>query len=415
MPHPLQAVVAGHICLDIFPDFESQSDRNLAVVLKPGSLVQVGAACFSSGGPVSNTGLALHRLGVPVRLIAKIGADPFGRILKERVASWGPHLEDGLITDPQGVTSYSIILSNRTTDRIFLHCTGENDTFGPEDIDYRLVEQADLFHFGYPPALRRMYSRGGRDFAAIMRFAKETGATTSLDMSLPDPNTESGKADWRPIYQSVLPYVDIFLPSLDELFYTLQRDAYHRMAARGEILRQADPILLEDLSSELLGLGVKIAAVKLGDRGVYLRTASEEALKTLGRARPIPGTGWGDCERWVPCYEVDVVGTTGAGDSTIAGFLAGLLRRTTVEEALTMAVAVGACNVEAADSLSGLRTWEATRDRVRAGWMRLPFKMEAAGWRWVETHGAWIGPKDAARQGRPTTAEDPGSRIIPSS
>ncbi len=50
---------------------------------------------------------------------------------------------------------------------------------------------------------------------------------------------------------------------------------------------------------------------------------------------------------WAPCFDVEVVGTTGSGDATIAGFLSALLRDASPEEAMTMAVAVGACNVEA--------------------------------------------------------------------
>ena len=397
MPPFLNAVIAGHICLDILPDFEGVAGRDLQSLFKPGTLVQIGAAQFSGGGPVSNTGLALHHLGIPVHLTARLGADPFGGILKAIVQGRGPGLAGGLITEPQGVTSYSIIISNRATDRIFLHCTGENDTFGPEDVDFRLVEKADLFHFGYPPALRRMYRDGGRDFVAVMQSAKAAGATTSLDMSLPDPNSESGRTDWRPIYQSVLPYVDIFLPSLDELLYTLRRELYIQMSSRGELLPQTTPELLEDLSRELMEMGVGIVVIKMGNRGVYARTASENRLSAAGRARPEAGSGWAGREGWIPCFKVGVVGTTGSGDSTIAGFLAGLLRRTSLDEALRMAVAVGACNVEAADSLSGLRTWEETRDRVAAGWEQLPLAIDEPGWKWDDTGKMWIGPLELAR------------------
>ena len=392
MTDPLTAVVAGHLCLDIFPDFDRLAEENLQAVLKPGALVQVGGLQFASGGPVSNTGLALHRLGIPVQLIAKTGDDPLAEILRRAIAERGAALAGGIRPDPGCTTSYSIILSNRVTDRIFLHCTGANDTFGPEDIDYDLVRQAALFHFGYPPALRRMYTRGGGDFVRIMQAAKATGATTSLDMSLPDPNAESGKTDWRPIYRAVLPHVDLFLPSLDELLFTLRRDEFHRMAAQGDIARQAKPELLQDLSEELMRMGVKIVLIKMGDRGVYLRTAGKDALRSMGRAAPAPE--WGGCERWIPCFKVGVVGTTGSGDSTIAGFLAGVLRGRPVGEALTMAVAVGACNVEAADSLSGLRTWEATRERIEGGWEQLPLTVNSAGWTWNAGMRMWIGPME---------------------
>jgi sugar/nucleoside kinase (ribokinase family) len=393
---PLRAVVAGHICLDIFPDFTRVADQNLQSVLKPGALVQTGALQFASGGPVSNAGLALLRLGIPVQLIAKIGDDPLGNILRQTIERRAPGLGGGLTADPQSVTSYSIILSNRATDRIFLHCTGANDTFGPEDIDFAPVRKAALFHFGYPPVLRRMYIDGGRDFVEVMRSAKETGATTSLDMCLPDPLAESGRTDWRPIYKAVLPHVDVFLPSFDELLYTLRRDEFQRLSSKGDLLDQAEPGLLQALSGELLEMGVKIVLIKMGGRGVYLRTASENALQAMGRARPVPEKSWAGRERWTPCFQVDVAGTTGSGDSTIAGFLAGLLRRSPIDEALIMAVAVGACNVEAADSLSGLRSWEDTRKRADAGWKQQPLALDSPGWTRDESGRMWIGPLESA-------------------
>jgi sugar/nucleoside kinase (ribokinase family) len=397
MTEPQSAVVAGHICLDILPDFGRTADQPLPSLLKPGALVQTGALQFSGGGPVANAGLALHRLGVPVTLVAKTGADPLADILRQTVGRRSDGLAVSLAADPQSITAYSIILSNKATDRIFLHCTGANDSFGPGDIDFSLVQRAGLFHFGYPPVLRRMYRDGGRDFVEVMRSAKEAGATTSLDMCLPDPNAESGRTDWRPIYKAVLPHVDVFLPSFDELLYTLRRETFRELSAKGELQIRATPDLVQALGSELLDMGVKVVMIKMGDRGVYLRTASRDVLPPMGRAGPQSADAWAGRERWIPCFRVDVVGTTGAGDATIAGFLAGLLRGCPVERALTMAVAVGACNVEAADSLSGLRGWEETRARVDAGWRRLPLALDAPGWAWEEESGMWIGPQDGLR------------------
>jgi hypothetical protein len=56
------------------------------------------------------------------------------------------------------------------------------------------------------------------------------------------------------------------------------------------------------------------------------------------------------------------------------------------------ATAVGACNVEAADSLSGIRPWQATLDRVAAGWPRRELLLDAPGWEFDETHQLWLGP-----------------------
>ena len=45
--------------------------------------------------------------------------------------------------------------------------------------------------------------------------AKEAGATTSLDLSLSNPESPAGKADWPAILRKTLPYVDIFVPSIE--------------------------------------------------------------------------------------------------------------------------------------------------------------------------------------------------------
>jgi len=57
-----QAVVAGHICLDITPAFGA-SETPLSSLIMPGKLTHVGAADVHTGGCVANTGLALRRLG----------------------------------------------------------------------------------------------------------------------------------------------------------------------------------------------------------------------------------------------------------------------------------------------------------------------------------------------------------------
>jgi len=92
---------------------------------------------------------------------------------------------------------------------------------------------------------------------------------------------------------------------------------------------------------------------------------------------------------WAPCFRVEVVGTTGAGDAAIAGFIAGLLRGLAPAATLTAAVAVGACNVEAADALSGIRPWDETLGRIAAGWPRRALAIDAAGWRFDAEQGLW--------------------------
>ena len=198
--------------------------------------------------------------------------------------------------------------------------------------------------------------------------------------------------DWPVILRRTLPFVDVFLPSFEELLFMLRRETHDRLAEEtgGSLLDAATPALLHDVSDELLGLGAKVVGIKLGHRGFYLRTGSTQCLAGMGRARPANVGQWADREIWAPCFKVQVVGTAGSGDCTIAGFLTALLRDLSPSEAATMAVAVGACNVEAADTLSGVRTWEETAERVAAGWPQLEQTPALAGWEFDPSASVWV-------------------------
>jgi sugar/nucleoside kinase (ribokinase family) len=304
-------------------------------------------------------------------------------------------MDEGIEVDTSADTSYSIVINYPGVDRIFLHYAGANDSFQSSDIPYSILDQARLFHFGYPPVMRSLFSDGGAQLTEIFRLAKRTGVTTSMDMAFPDSSSEAGQVDWRFILGNTLPFVDIFLPSVEEILFMLRGETYRELrqtSAGSDILPLITPQLLSDLGSELIDMGAKIVGLKMGDRGMYLRTSNRDGIASIGRTRPSDPETWSGVELWTPCFKVVVAGTTGSGDATNAGLLAGLLRDLPVEQALTMAVAVGACNVEAPDALSGIRSWEETSRRTADGWERKSLILDTPGWQFDQLSGLWRGP-----------------------
>ncbi len=387
-----RAVVAGHICLDIIPDIDHP------FALTPGRLFEVGAPTLATGGAVSNTGMAMHILGQPVTLMGKIGDDDFGRVILRVLAGYGPGLEQGMIVTPGAVSSYTLVVNIPGQDRIFLHCPGANHEFAAGDITPDRLAGATLFHLGYPPIMARMYADGGGELEQIFRTARAAGLTTSMDMVVPDPNGPGGRADWTAVFARVLPLLDIFLPSADELLYVLDRDKF----GRGDELAAAD---ISRLGERLLAAGVAVAGVKLGSRGLYVRTASAARLEHAGLARPADAAGWADRELWFPVYEIArFAGATGAGDATIAGFLTAMMRGKSLEDAGRFANAVGACNVQTPDALSGLKSWEETWRLLDAGWRQIQRPAPPPDWRCDSATNLWYGPSDRA--------ENPGRRPI---
>jgi sugar/nucleoside kinase (ribokinase family) len=190
-------------------------------------------------------------------------------------------------------------------------------------------------------------------------------------MAMVDRDSAAGRADWHTILRRTLPSVDLFLPSLEETLLLLWPSELDRLARGAPLLDQVTQPLLHDLSGTLLSWGPGIVGFKLGKRGIYLRTAGAGRLADLGKAAPASIDVWASREIWSPVFKVaQVAGTTGAGDATVAGFLTALLRGCGPEETLTFACAVGACSVEKADALSGLKNWDETWQRIRSGWSR---------------------------------------------
>lgn len=376
-----EVVVAGHICLDVIPALPEAPD------LRPGALVEVGPAVVSTGGPVGNVGLALHRLGVPVRLMGKIGDDVLGRALLDVLRSRDPNLADGMIVTPGETTSYSVVFSPPGLDRTFLHCPGANHTFGASDVPLDRLAGARILHFGYPPVMRRLYSDGGVELRALLAAARGCGLVTSLDVCQPDPQSEAGRVDWPAWLAHVLPAVDVFAPSFDELCFMLLGPT---MAARLDLAQ------LRALAERVLGAGAAVVALKLGDQGLYLRTSrAEGALEHLSSALALDPAAWRDREVLAPCFRARrVAGTTGSGDCTIAGLLAALLRGEDPVAVATSATAVGACSVEAPDATGGVVPWPEVAARLAAGWPRLPVARDLIGDnRWQRNaHGTLFDP-----------------------
>ena len=155
-------VVAGHISVDITPVFQGSKKKSVSQVLCPGKLIRTGEAVVYTGGVVSNTGLALHKMGANVRLAGKIGKDALGEMMLAMMKQHGT--EKDLIIDENADTSYTVVIAPPGIDRIFLHGPGANDTFVADDLSDDLIDGAALVHFGYPPLMRKMYENGGTEY-----------------------------------------------------------------------------------------------------------------------------------------------------------------------------------------------------------------------------------------------------------
>lgn len=366
-------IAAGHICLDITPIFTGEKVDNLTDILAPGKLIQMGSVDVHTGGSVANTGLAMKLLGANVSLMGKIGRDSFGEMVLNILKKYDA--QGGMIISDAESTSYSVVLAVPGIDRIFLHNPGANNTFCASDIPEDVLAETALFHFGYPPLMASMYEAEGAQLTAMMKRIKTADVATSLDLAAVDADSEAGRADWNNILKKVLPYIDFFVPSVEELCYMIDRDRFREWNERAAG-RDVTEILdidrdVRPLADKCMEYGAKILLIKCGAPGLYYRSASVDVLQNIGRKAELNTDILADREGFETSFVPDaVLSGTGAGDTSIAAFLTAILDGYTLEDGVRLAAATGAACVAAYDALSGLIPFEKLEQKIAAGWRK---------------------------------------------
>ena len=191
--------------------------------------------------------------------------------------------------------------------------------------------------------------------------------------------------------------MDIYLPSVEETMFMLQRDEFNYLNQHGkghDILAALDLDKLPALGEKLLTLGAKIVIIKCGIKGWYTRTNSRAVLEQIGKAKPANLDDWADRELHEECFIVPkVASATGSGDSSIAGFLSAYLNGKSLEDCIRTACAVGAQNVQVFDAISGIKTWDETMAMIPT-WPKRREPLTGAYWRYNEARQVRVGRQD---------------------
>lgn len=361
-PPSIDVVVAGYLGLDLAPAFpRGRSVINVGELLRPGKVVEVVGLDISLGGVVANSGLALKRFGRKVALMGCIGTDALGEMAHRILCDKG--IGQGVRKRAKAGTAFGIVFAPPGIDRIFFEDTGCNNLFSSADVDYAVVQRSRVFHLGYPTLMRRLYEQNGRELKKLLRRVRKLGVAVSLDTALPDADGPAGKVNWRSFLSEVLPAVDIFLPSIEELFYMLEPAAYSRTLARakaGDIIQMIPATTFERLAAVALEMGAKVVMIKAGSRGAFIRTGETSELRhAFGPGFPVEN--WNRRSLWVDPFPVSARrfrNASGAGDCAVAGFLSAMIEGATVERALHYAMLAGRDNLYGVDAISGLRDWD---------------------------------------------------------
>lgn len=372
-----KVVVAGHVCIDLTPMFpRGQKVKNPGDMLIPGKLINMDGIDIHTGGSVSNTGLAMKKLGADVTLLGKTGVDELGMMIAKLYGEYDA--AEGIMAVEGERTSYTIAIAVPGSDRIFLHDPGSNDTYSYKEIPEEKLEDVALLHLGYPPLMKKMYINEGEEFLEMMKMLKGRGIATSVDMAMVDEASEAGQQDWKAVLTKTLPYIDFFVPSIEELCWMLDRPRYREWSQRAagqDMAMILDPKKdIKPIADMCMELGAKVLLLKCGAPGLYYKTASADKLQEIAQITGIDAADWANREGFEASYVPEkVLSGTGAGDTTIAAFLTSMLEGYPFEMCVHLAAGEGASCVAAYDSLSGIKSLKELEEKINNGWEKQKF------------------------------------------
>lgn len=230
---------------------------------------------ITAAGSAGGAAVTLAKLGADVRSAGAIGEDAVGAMLVSQLESFGVETSQ-LVRKPGVQTSASVLPIRPDGSRPAFHVVGANGVFGPDDVDWDVLAGAGWLHMGGPEFM------GGEAAARILSFARERGVVTSADILAPGEQAAQ-IADWvGPAFE----HLDYFLPN-DE-----------------QVLGLTGASDLEEGAKQLVSGGIGCVVATCGGDGALIVDA--EVSERVG------------------AFEIDVVDTTGCGDSFSAGFIHGL-------------------------------------------------------------------------------------------
>lgn len=233
------------------------------------------------GGSAANTMVGLSRLGRKVGFIGKVAKDPHGKKLVADFQKEGVNTQ-GITFSENGRSGKVMGFIDRGGQRALYVDPGVNDSIKFEEIDLNYGSSTKFLHLSS--------FVGPKSLQAQKKLVHELPIRIKVSL---DPGALYAQLDLAKL-EPIVKKTYIMMPNAKELALLTGRSDY-KTGARF-----------------LIDKGVKVTAVKLGNRGCYVTDGKEAHL--------------------VKPFKVKVVDTTGAGDAFDAGFLYGLLSHKTLEE-----------------------------------------------------------------------------------
>ena len=248
-----------------------------------------GNNCFEAcpGGAPCNVLAMLGKLGRKTAFLGKVGEDQFGKLLKETIEEVGVETK-GLVLDKDVHTTLAFVHTFPDGDRdfSFYRKPGADMMLREEEVDYDVIRQAKIFHFGTLSMTDEPVRSATKK---ALEVAKEAGCLISLDPNLRPPLWKS-LDEAKKMMEYGFRYCDILKISDNEIQFVSGKEDYDE--------------------------GIQYLQEKYHIPLIFL-TMGKDGSRAYYKGMRVEKTG----------YRVDTVETTGAGDTFCGSALHGVLER----------------------------------------------------------------------------------------
>ena len=205
----------GTLCFDLgvqgagllWPNGDNPGEGDPA----PGRLTILDAAYAAVGGPAAAAAVTAARLGIPARVIAGIGADTLGAILRGMIERHGVDSSGLIVTDAS--TSATAIPTDRNGVVKYYHAPAANAAITKGVLEKALHVFDGIKHL-HIAGMGILDGLAGEGCAYLGQLGRDRGMFLSLDTANPGTKYGPGEALW--MIQDGLPSFDVITISLRE-------------------------------------------------------------------------------------------------------------------------------------------------------------------------------------------------------
>ncbi|ADK80510.1 carbohydrate kinase family protein [Sediminispirochaeta smaragdinae] len=307
-----EMICAGITCLDIVVT------GNIGPHVFQVDSTPVDTISLGIGGDAANQAITASSLGLSAALFSCVGDDWKAENLSGLLSEKGICIEY-LQRYEHDTTMSSLVLVGREGQRNFLFDRGCGKNYVPNAYSLEAVKKARLLSIGSLFVMPEFDRHGA---GSLLAEAKRHGVITVADMTC---DTE-GAAD--EVLDVLLPHIDYLMPSLEEA---------------SAVTGAGDPA---EMCRKLRDRGAGNVVIKLGSQGCYI---------------DIDGV-----RGQIPAFtDIEVLDTTGCGDTFVAAFSYGILKGYPPEECAAFAQAAAAINATHIGACGHIPSVEAVRSFLR--------------------------------------------------